>query len=60
MQRAERRYPLEAQLLVSQQGRNLTAALIAAVGDFDGRFGHPIQPHMNGDQSFSCKQLLTR
>ena len=65
-----------AQLLLLQLCGNLTAALIAeaqllvpdcqivapfaAVGSFVGRFDHPIQPHRNVGQSFSCKQLPSR
>ena len=46
-----------AQLLISQQAENQIVAPFAAVGDFVGRFDHPIQPQRNVGQSFSCKQL---
>ena len=47
----------KAQLLISQQAENQIVAPFAAVGDFVGRLDHPIQPHSNVSQSFSCKQL---
>ena len=49
----------KAQLLISQQAENQIVAPFAAVGDFVGRLDHPIQPHSNVSQSFSCKQLLS-
>ena len=51
---------VEARLLVSQQAENQIVAQFAAVGNFVGRFDHPIQPHRNVVQSFSCKQLPSR
>ena len=48
------------QPLLSILAMVLTAALIAGVCGFVGRFTHPTQQRKNVDQSFSCKQPVTK
>ena len=48
------------QLLISLLAMILTAPLIAAVCGFVGKFTHPTQQRENVDQSFPCKQPVTK